>query len=321
MLLNIRYFVVSKRYLIIVTLLFLLISSLRAQYDPEFSHYFDMEPSFNPGSVGKESKLNIETAYALDFAGFKDNPRTMYVGADMPFYALKNYHGIGVNIINDEIGLFTHKRFAIQYAYKHKLFKGILSVGIQGNLISEGFDGSKVDLENTGDPAFATSNVTGSGMDVALGIYYIHRFWYIGLSGQHLTSPTITLGTTNRLKIDANYYLTGGYNIKLRNPFVTIQPSVLIRTDGSDYRADITGRLVYTHENKIFYGGVTYSPTNSVTFLLGGNFHGIMIGYSYEMYTSTINIGNGSHELYVGYQTDINLVKKGRNVHKSVRIL
>ena len=68
MLLNIRYFVVSKRYLILVTLLFLLISSLRAQYDPEFSHYFDMEPSFNPGSVGKESKLNIETAYALDFA-------------------------------------------------------------------------------------------------------------------------------------------------------------------------------------------------------------------------------------------------------------
>ena len=63
---------------------------MRAQYDVAFSHYFDMEPSFNPGSVGKESKLNIETAYALDFAGFKDNPRTMYVGADMPFYALKN---------------------------------------------------------------------------------------------------------------------------------------------------------------------------------------------------------------------------------------
>ena len=71
----------------------------------------------------------------------------------------------------------------------------------------------------------------------------------------------------------------------------------------------------------MMYGGVAYSPTNSVTFLLGGVFHGVVLGYSYEMYTSAISPGNGSHELFVGYQTDINLVKKGRNKHKSVRIL
>jgi hypothetical protein len=54
---------------------------------------------------------------------------------------------------------------------------------------------------------------------------------------------------------------------------------------------------------------------------VGGTFHGIMLGYSYEMYTTALSIGNGSHELYVGYQTDINLFKKGRNRHQSVRIL
>ena len=69
------------------------------------------------------------------------------------------------------------------------------------------------------------------------------------------------------------------------------------------------------------WAGLGYSPTNSVTVMIGGNFHGIMLGYSYEVYTSAINIGNGSHELFVGYQTDLNLQKKGRNKHKSVRIL
>jgi phosphopantetheine adenylyltransferase len=69
------------------------------------------------------------------------------------------------------------------------------------------------------------------------------------------------------------------------------------------------------------YVGVSYSPTNSVTVMLGGNFHGIHIGYSYEMYTSAISIGNGSHEIFVGYQTDLNLYKKEKNLHKSVRIL
>ena len=87
------------------------------------------------------------------------------------------------------------------------------------------------------------------------------------------------------------------------------------------WRGDVSGRLVYTNDKKVLYGGVSYSPTNSVTVLVGGNFHGIHIGYSYEVYTSAISIGNGSHELILGYQMDVNLFKKGRNKHKSVRIL
>ena len=87
------------------------------------------------------------------------------------------------------------------------------------------------------------------------------------------------------------------------------------------YRADLTGRLKYTNDQKVMYAGVSYSPGTSVTLLIGGNIHGITLGYSYEAYTTAINIGNGSHELFVGYQTDINLYKKGRNRHQSVRIL
>jgi len=55
--------------------------------------------------------------------------------------------------------------------------------------------------------------------------------------------------------------------------------------------------------------------------LIGGNFHGVHLGYSYEIYTSAISAKNGSHELFVGYQTELNLYKKGRNLHKTVRLL
>ncbi len=96
---------------------------------------------------------------------------------------------------------------------------------------------------------------------------------------------------------------------------------MLLRTDGKAYRADVTGRLVYSHEGKMLYGGISYSPTNSVTALIGGTFHGVVVGYSYEVYTSGLSLGNGSHELFVGYQTELNLAKKGKNKHQSVRIL
>ena len=97
--------------------------------------------------------------------------------------------------------------------------------------------------------------------------------------------------------------------------------SALVRYDGTAWRGDVTGRLVYQHEGKHLYGGLTYSPDHSVTFLLGGTFHGVMLGYSCECYTSKLNAGNGSHELFIGYQTEISLAKKGKNKHQSVRIL
>ena len=310
-----------KRLYIISALLLLAVSRAGAQYDVSFSHYWDLEPYYNAAAVGKQSKLNITAAYAMSFAGFENNPKSMYVGADMPLFLLNNYHGVGVSLLNDQIGLFTHQRMAIQYAYKHTLFGGMLSAGVQLGLLSEGFDGSKLDIEDSSDPAFSTSEVNGSAFDIGFGMYYTHGPWYVGLSAQHITSPLVELGETNELQIDPTFYLTGGYNIKLRNPFLTIHPSVLLRTDGVAWRGDISGRLVYTNDKKMLYGGLSYSPTNSVTVLVGGNFHGVHIGYSYEVYTSAISIGNGSHELILGYQMDINLFKKGRNKHKSVRIL
>lgn len=309
------------RLFTILAVILLAVSKAGAQYDATFSHYWDMEPYFNPAAAGKQQKLNIAAAYAMNFAGFENNPKTMYLGADMPLYLLKNYHGVGVSLLNDQIGLFTHQRLALQYAYKHRLFGGTISAGVQLGFLSESFDGSGLDLDEANDPALPTTDVNGSGFDIAVGLYYTHGPWYVGVSAQHVNSPLIDLGETNELQIDPTFYLTGGYNIKLRNPFLTIHPSVLLRTDGTSYRADVSGRLVYTNDKKVLYGGVSYSPTNSATVLVGGSFHGVMIGYSYEVYTSAISIGNGSHELFIGYQTTLNLYKKGKNKHKSVRIL
>ena len=293
----------------------------RAQYDATFSHYFDLEPSFNPGAVGKRAVLNVTAAYAIEMAGFTRNPQTMVAAADMPFYALKHYQGVGIQLVNDQIGLFRHQQLAGQYAFKFRLAGGMLSAGLHAGILSENFDGSKLDLDDSRDQAFSTGTLTGQTLDMGFGLYYMRGPWYVGLSGQHLLAPLVELGETNELQIDRSYYLTGGCNIRLRSPLLTIKPSFLFRTDLVGWRADVTGRLVYTTENRMMYAGVTYSPTNSVTFLVGGKFQGIVAGYSYEGYTSAINPANGSHELFVGYQMDVNLVKKGRNKHQSVRIL
>ncbi len=312
---------VLKRIIAFAAMACLCVGVSRAQYDPNFAHYWAMEPSYNPAAVGKEQKLNMVGAYAMSMAGFENAPSTMYAAVDMPFRFLNVTHGVGAQFINDAIGLFSHKRFALQYALKLRLLGGTISAGVNLGLLSESFDGSSVDTETESDPAFPTSDATGTGFDLGAGLYYMHRRWWAGFSVTHVTSPTVDIGDEQSFDIAATYYLTGGYNIKLRNPFFTIHPSVLARTDWTNYRVDVTARVNYTHEKKVMYAGLSYSPTNSVTLMVGGDFHGVNIGYSYEMYTSAISIGNGSHELFLGYQMDIDLGKKGRNKHKSVRIL
>lgn len=84
-----------------------------------------METSFNPSAAGRQAYLNVVAAYAMDMAGYEHNPRTAYVSADMPFRALRSFHGVGVNFMNDQIGLFTHTKLNLQYAFQMPLFKGI----------------------------------------------------------------------------------------------------------------------------------------------------------------------------------------------------
>lgn len=317
---TVRYLYVFKRIIAISITLFSVLYA-RAQYDVVFSHYWLMETSFNPAAAGKGNKLNAVGAYQMSFTGYEGNPNTFYVGADLPLYFMRQYHGVGLSLLNDKIGAFTHQRIAGQYAFRKNLFGGMISAGVQLGLVMEKFDGTKIDLDDTSDPAFNRSQISGNALDVGFGLYYVHKLWYVGVSGQHLTGPTVALGETNEMKVDPTFYLTGGYNIKLRNPYITVPTSVLARYDGTAYRADITARVVYQNEKKRMYAGVGYSPTNSVTGYIGGSFQGINVGYSYEMFTGGAGLGNGTHELMVSYQLDINLQKKGRNLHKSARIL
>ena len=173
-----RYIIVLKRLFIISVLLSLALARAGAQYDASFAQYWDLEPYYNPAAAGKQAKLNVAGAYAMSLTGFENSPKTMYVGADMPVYFLRNYHGVGVSLLNDQIGLFTHQRIALQYAYKRKLFGGQISAGVQAGFISEKFDGSDLDLGESGDPAFSTSEVNGNTLDLAVGLYYTHGPWY-----------------------------------------------------------------------------------------------------------------------------------------------
>lgn len=315
----------SRHIVITIIVAVLGLSKSWAQQDVSFSHYFSMPSFYNPAATSVDTKMNVNLAYANQMTGFENSPKTILAMVDLPIYFLTPAHSAGVLFMNDGIGLFSHMKLGVQYAYHHRFGKKMkISGGIRFALLSEKFNGGKADYIDSGDPVLSTSEVKGSAFDVDFGLRvdYDNR-WYAGVSMLHLTAPTVSYGDEKIYEINngSSFYVTGGYNIAFRSPLFNMQVDAILRTDLKAWRGDLSARLNYSGPKQNLYVGLGFSPVNSVTLLVGGIFHDIVVGYAYEINTKGVGFVHGNHEVTVGYHADLDLFKKGRNKHKSVRIL
>ncbi|MBO4487102.1 MAG: PorP/SprF family type IX secretion system membrane protein [Bacteroidaceae bacterium] len=293
-----------------------------AQYDPSLTHFWMTETQYNPAAVGNSELLRAAAVYSAQFAGYENAPTTLLATVDLPVFFIGPNHGMGAYFMNDKAGFFSLKNIALQYAYHRKLFAGQMSIGVQADLLNESFDGSKLDLEDNGkDQAFSNGTIDGSKLDLSAGFAYKWKDLRVAASVKHITAPTILLGETNEIRIKRSYYFTAGYNIKLKNPLFSIHPDVFWMFDGVAHKTYIHARAQYDNGEKMMFGGLSYSPSTSAAIILGGRFHGIVLSYSYEAFTSGVGVANGNHEVVLKYEAPLNLYKKGRNRHKSVRLL
>lgn len=312
----------GKRIFIITTVLLVSLQTVRAQWDVQFTDFTTLKSFYNPAASGTDGLLDVSFAYSMQLAGYDGAPKTMYAGANMPVYFFGPRHGAGASLLSDEIGIFRTSKLAVQYSYNMKMGKeGRLAAGIQAGMLNETIDPSGMKLEDQNDPAFPTTSTTGKSVDLGAGIYYYNPKLWAGLSVSHIGEPSLEMGERYQIDISRTYYFMAGGNIKLKNTLLSLQPAMMVQTDLQSWREDFLCKVFYQYEDRTFFAGVGYSPNTSVTAMIGGNFHGVQLGYSYQMYTRGVGLDHGAHELVFNYKTDLDLFKKGKNLHKSVRFL
>ena len=311
-----------KKWLLILTLTICAFTTVRAQYDVHFTHYWRMLNFYNPAGAGAEQRMFAYAAYSNQLSGFENNPKSMLLNIDAPIPFVRGDHNLGAGALNDDIGMFTNQHIFLNYAYGMKLFGGRLVAGAQVGILNSKFDSKDIIFGgDSNDPAFPSGNADGNSVDFGAGVLYQHKHFYAGLSGLHLNAPTILLGETNETEVAPYFNFTAGGNIPLKNTLISIQPSLQVMTDFVAWRADITARGTYEYDSKLFFGGVTYSPDVSVTLFLGLEIMNITASYGYELFTSGIGAENGSHDIFLGYQINLDIFKKEKNKHNSIRIL
>ncbi len=323
-----------KRFLIIVTVILGFSLSVAAQSDLQLTQYWAMPTYFNPAFTGSTDYLRIRGGARLQWLGIHNAPKSFLATADSPIKIGKKRIGLGVTAMQESYGLFSDLHINIQASYKFKILKGEMSVGVQGGYLNSKFKGSDIyipdndDYHEGTDTSLPTQDLTGNGFDLSAGISYTHKYFSLGISGLHLLNPKLNMSIEGSESTESNEYETevprilyfaGFGNIPLKNTLFELQPSLSVRTDFSQFSADITMRALY---NKFLSVGLGYRWDDAICVMIGAEFKNFFIGYAYDYPTSAIAKGSsGSHELIAGYQLKLDFSGKNKNKHRSIRIM
>lgn len=328
----------TKHNSILTTLIIVIISLLHqnatAQVDAQFTQYYAIPTYYNPAATGTTDYLRLRGGTRLQWMGIKNAPKTFVITADMPFKFIGKRFGVGLNIQQESLGLYKNLNLAAQLSYKIKLFGGQLSAGLQIGIVNETFKGSEVyipdndDYHQSTDDGIPTSDLNGTALDLGIGAYYTHKYFWASLSCQHANSPKITFnaesgeGTNEKnyeFKAGRILYFMAGSNIPIKNTLFEVIPTVLVKSDLTFTTGEITGRLRY---RKFLSIGAGYRYKDAISVVLAAEIKNFYLGYSYDYPTSAISkASSGSHEIFAGYSLKLDLSEKNKNKHKSIRIM
>lgn len=295
-----------------------------AQNDAQTSMYWATPTLYNPATAGSDSALHVTAFDRMQWVGVEGAPQTFFVSVDAPIQFRRTRMGVGLSVLNDQAGLFKTTYVSAQVDYSIHLWGGRLAIGFQPAFVNQSFSGGDVfipsgDAWDSSDTSIPNNDVAGKSFDLGLGGYFELGNWYGGLGIQHLNSAELELADYAYSQLETTLYFHAGGNIPVKRTLFVLQPSILVKTTFQFTQCDITLRTTW---NRKFWGGLSYRPSDAIVLMVGAYIGSASFGYSYDIGLSRFGMASGgSHEIMAGWTMPIELDKKTRHGHKSIRIL
>jgi len=297
------------------------------QQDPQLSQNMFTKLAYNPAYTGSHGQICVTALHRQQWYGFDGAPEISVFNFDAAISPFGIKSGIGLSIIQDKIGFNDNLGANLSLAYRFELWEGNFAIGVNGGIISYSLNpdwkipsGSNLHSSVSEDPAIPTEVKDEMALDLGFGIYYNTDELYIGVSSTHLNEPTFepTEGSVSP-KVNRNYYLISGYSISIPDTKYSLNPSLMVQSDGTMTQIGLNTHLSY---NKKFWGGVSLRTDRTITGMIGAKlFKWVKVGYSYDFAVSEImRYNEGSHEIMVGFCFDAESDKSPEK-YKSVRFL
>ncbi len=306
----------------LLVLLMIVNLTVKAQQDPQVSFFNEARLMYNPGFAGTSRALSGLVLNRQQWNGLEGAPKTMLFSGEMAVNLFGKKSGIGLNIINDELGFEKNILINLNYAYLQSLDWADLGIGASFGIFNKALDGNWTVPEGgdwvLSDNFLPNGSVSQVALDFGLGVFLKSNNYFAGISVTHINQAKIEFQDDAYTYFSRHYYFTGGYTIQLPNPLFRLQPAALYKTDLAGSQLDLLADLTY---NERFTGGIGYRLDEGLLFRFSVELqNGIKAGYAYDLTTSALGAySSGSHEVYLSYSFS---VSKSRNKkYKSVRYL
>lgn len=291
--------------------IFILSLSLIAisQQKPQFSQYMLNKYQDNPAYGGMERSLSVFASYRDQYSNFSGNPKTIYLGADMPFYLWNG--AVGFSLYNQKAGVFNNTNLKFSYNYVMGTSVGFLSFGGRVGMDMLSIDGNGIitpdgNYEGTithNDPTLDIGNLTGLGLSWEIGTYFYGNKIEVGLVLSELPSHSYKVN-----KGDYNKSFSGSFFTLYKYDYsdeLRLMPSIMIKADQAVLQTDLS-ILAKLRDNLTFglsLRGYSATSFDAVAAIIGTNLgKKYNIYYSYDFGLSKLqSLHQGSHEIMLNY--------------------
>lgn len=279
--------------------------NMNAQQETQNTFYMFNASLLNPAYAGSRDALSIVADGRMQWVNWKGAPKTNCFTLHTPLVI--ESVGLGLNVLNDQIGATTRNSIFADFSYRIRLNKNNdrLAFGLRAgvDLLNNNFSNLAVN-DNT-DPLVTQGNYNASLFNTGAGIYLYGQRYFFGVTAPKFI-PNKTSNIANFSSQEAlHLYVIGGYVFKL-NSLWDLKPSASVRyTANAPLSIDANLSILF---NKKIWFGVMYRAGSAAGANIMYNFTNyIRLGYAYDYSMTNMKKYNaGTHEVLLG----IDLYKK-----------
>lgn len=284
-----------------VYLLFLCLigTTVFSQQEAQFTQYMYNTISVNPAYAGSRDVFGVLGMYRTQWVGLEGAPKTANFTVDTP---LSERVGIGLSVINDQIGPSDENDIAVDFSYNipvsdtYRLFFGMKA---STNLLN--IDFTKLTIYNPTDAQFQNNVENKFSPNIGAGLYLQSDKGYVGVSVPNILETSHYVHSQlSTAKDKMHFYFIAGYVYDL-SYYLKFKPALLIKAvAGAPLQTDLSANFLFNDKLTL---GAAYRFNAAFNAMAGFQISDtLLIGYAYDADTSKLgNYNSGSHEIFLRF--------------------
>ena len=277
----------------------------KGQQDPMYTQYIFNLQTINPAYAGSWQDIGVTALSRDQWLGIQGHPTTQTFSFQTP---LRSEHvGIGMNIVNDNVGL--EKTLSVNFDYSYQILLSELTTlrfGIKGGFMnySNNLTGYTQYPDNESDPLYQVNIKNKFMPNFGFGLYLSAEKYYLSLSlpeivqGNYQQGQASSASTSTQVR---HLFFAGGMVFELSDN-VKFKPTFMTQAvAGAPFLYDLSANFLIAE--KFWIGGM-YRSGDAVSIIAQWIINRkLRFGYAYDFTTTDLQkFSNGVHEVMISYE-------------------